>query len=96
MLKIKWNSVIILTTKRQTMDITEEQLNKIFELASKPKKKDISKITSKDITEALIAIERKIYSFSSELKVDSLEDKKILIADDLELSIYQLSTVLKR
>ncbi len=78
------------------MEITEEQLNKIFELASVPKKKDNSQITSKDITAALIAIERKIYSFSSELKVDSLEDKKILIADDLELSIYQLSTVLKR
>ena len=61
------------------MEITEEQLNKIFELASVPKKKDNSQITSKDITAALIAIERKIYSFSSELKVDSLEDKKILI-----------------
>ena len=78
------------------MDITEEQLNKLFELASMDNKKEQETITSNDISEALIAIERKIYSFSAEVKIDSLEDKKILIADDLELSIYQLSTVLKR
>ena len=78
------------------MEITEEQLNKLFELASMGDQKNLEAITTKDITEALIAIERKIYSFSAEIKVDSLEDKKILIADDLELSIYQLSTVLKR
>ena len=45
---------------------------------------------------SLIEIERKLHSFTPEVKADSLEDKKILIADDLELSIYQLSTVLKR
>lgn len=78
------------------MEITEEQLNKLFELASMDKKADKSDITSSDISEALIEIERKIYSFTSEIRIDSLEDKKILIADDLELSIYQLSTVLKR
>ncbi len=78
------------------MEITEEQINKIFELASFEKNKLKEDITSNDITEALIEIERKIYSFSSGLKIDSLENKKILIADDLELSIYQLNTVLKR
>ncbi len=78
------------------MEITEEQINKIFELASIEKKKPKEEITSSDITEALIEIERKIYSFATGVKIDSLENKKILIADDLELSIYQLSTVLKR
>ena len=39
---------------------------------------------------------RKLYSFSSTAKADMLEDKKILIADDLELSIYQLITLLKK
>lgn len=78
------------------MNISDEQVLKIFELASFEDKmgKDI---TEKDITEALIAIEQKLESFSaSSLKVAALEDKKILIADDLELSIYQLSTVLKK
>ncbi len=78
------------------MNITDEQLNKLFELASMQDKLNGKEITAGDISEALIAIERKIYSFSAEIKIDSLADKKILIADDLELSIYQLSTVLKR
>lgn len=78
------------------MNITEEQVNKIFELASMEDRLSKDSITSNDVTEALIEIERKIYSFSSGIKIDSFEDKKILIADDLELSIYQLSTVLKR
>ncbi len=77
------------------MNISEEQINKLFELASMDKK-EVSKITDKDISEALIKIERKIYSFTSGIKIDSMEDKRILIADDLELSIYQLSTVLKK
>ncbi len=75
------------------MNITDEQINKIFELASMEKKENV---TLEDISEALIKIERKIYSFSVGVKVDSLEDKKVLIADDLELSIYQLSTILKK
>ena len=78
------------------MNITEEQVNKIFELASMEDRLSKGEISSVDISEALIEIERKIYSFSSGIKIDSLEDKKILIADDLELSIYQLSTVLKK
>ena len=78
------------------MEITQEQINKIFELASMDKKFEQGNITSSDISEALIEIERKIYSFNADVKVDSLEDKKILIADDLELSIYQLSKLLKK
>ena len=79
------------------MNISDEQVNKIFELASMEYKKNQENITEKDISEALIIIERKIYSFAnSGVKIESLENKKILIADDLELSIYQLSTVLKR
>lgn len=78
------------------MNISDEQINKIFELASMENKLSKEEITSADISEALIEIERKIYSFSAGVKIDSLEDKKILIADDLELSIYQLTTVLKK
>ncbi len=76
------------------MNITDEQLTKLFELASL--QKNISEATANDISEALVEIERKLYSFSSDIKIDSMENKKILIADDLELSIYQLSTILKR
>ncbi len=78
------------------MNLTDEQLNKIFELASMEDKISKNDITSTDITEALIEIESKLYAFTSGVKIASFEDKKILIADDLELSIYQLSTVLKK
>ena len=78
------------------MNITQEQLNKLFELASMHDKLKKDVVSESDISEALIEIERKLHSFTNDVKVDSLEDKKILIADDLELSIYQLSTVLKR
>lgn len=79
------------------INITEEQIKKIFELASLEErlKKD-EDITSNDITEALIRIERKVYSFSGDIKNENMKNRKILIADDLELSIYQLSTVLKK
>lgn len=78
------------------MNITDEQISKLFELASMEDRLSNCEITSSDITEALIEIERKLYSFTSDCETDSLQEKKILIADDLELSIYQLSTVLKR
>lgn len=78
------------------MNISDEQIKKIFELASMEQKMSLDEVSSKDISEALIAIERKIYSFSSEVKSEGMEKKKILIADDLELSIYQLSTLLKK
>lgn len=78
------------------MNISEEQLKKLFELAGLEDKTNFEVLTENDISQALIEIERKLYSFSSGVKIDSLEDKKILIADDLELSIYQLSTVLKK
>lgn len=78
------------------MNISDEQLKKIFELASMEDTFKPSEITEKDVSVALIEIERKLYSFLATMKTDSLEDKKILIADDLELSVYQLTTVLKR
>lgn len=78
------------------MNLTDEQINKIFELASMEDRLKKAELTSADLTEALIEIERKIYSFSDVNEAETLKEKKVLIADDLELSIYQLSTVLKR
>ncbi len=79
------------------MEITEEQLQKLFELASIDSTKfQNNQAQAKDITEALIRIEQKIYSFTADVKDSNLENKKVLIADDLELSIYQLSTILKK
>ena len=78
------------------MEITQEQLNKIFELASMDKKFASKQVTTGDISQALIEIERKLYSFSAGMPADAFGEKKVLIADDLELSIYQLMTLLKK
>lgn len=78
------------------MEITQEQLNKIFELASMQNKIGSEAVSSGDISEALIEIERKLYSFSSGMENYAFEGRKVLIADDLELSIYQLMTLLKK
>ena len=43
------------------MNLTDEQVNKIFELASMQNKLTKASITSSDISEALIEIERKIH-----------------------------------
>ena len=78
------------------MNISDEQIKKIFELASMESKLKQGNITSNDISQALIEIERKVYSFSNEVNIDVADSKKILIADDLELSIFQLTTLLKK
>ena len=79
------------------MEITQEQLNKIFELASMDDKvSSCSGVSLADVSEALIKIEQKIHSFSNSAHIDSFKNKKVLIADDLELSIYQLNTLLQK
>lgn len=78
------------------MNISDEQIKKIFELASMNYKLSKGEISPDDISEALIAIERKIYSFAPDTKSDTVGVKKVLIVDDLELSIYQLTNLLKK
>ena len=78
------------------MNISQEQIKKILELASMESKLKQSEITLNDISQALIAIERKIASFSDESSIDVDDNKKVLIADDLELSIFQLNTLLRK
>lgn len=75
------------------MDINTEQLKKLFDLSGLNLAVDSA--VSDDITKALIAIERKILSFSSETTGVPAEFN-ILIVDDLELSIYQFNQLLKK
>ena len=86
------NGIIIV----KEMNISDEQTNKIIELASMQEEVNGREITDKDITKALVRIERKIYAFTADIRDNNSVSKNILIADDLELSIYQLTTVLKK
>lgn len=76
------------------MDINVEQLRKLFDMAGI--EIDLLNVTSDDITKALIAIERKLLSFSSSDSLTLPAEFNILIIDDMELSIYQFNQLLKR
>ena len=78
------------------MNISDEHVNKIIEMASMQDEVKGRDLTNDDITKALINIERKIYAFTANADDNTILNKNILIADDLELSVYQLTTVLKK
>lgn len=77
------------------MELSKEQINKIFELADKTFEKDINEVTEVDISRALIEIERKLNFFNVDVNFKA-EHKNVLIVDDLELSLYQLNQLMKK
>ena len=76
------------------MDINIEQLKKLFDMAGI--EINLLEVTSDDITRALIAIERKLLSFSAGDSSTVPAEFNILIVDDMELSIYQFNQLLKK
>lgn len=77
------------------MELTQEQIHKILELADKTTDIDVEKVTTTDISRALVEIERKLNFFDVDINFNS-ENKNVLIVDDLELSLYQLNQLMKR
>ena len=75
------------------MDINNEQLKKLIDLAGL--NIEIENVMPDDINKALINIERKLVSFSTDASGVPAEFN-ILIVDDLELSIYQFNQLLKK
>lgn len=75
------------------MNFTREQTEKIFELAGMDCV--YTELTSNDVTKALIKIQDKLSCISDACDINA-SHAKILIVDDLELSTYQLSTLLKK
>lgn len=79
------------------MELTNEQILKIIELAGLEETFEEGEVTSVDISKALIAIERKLNFFDTNINFNiDIANKNVLIVDDLELSIYQLSHLLKK
>lgn len=75
------------------MNLTKEQIEKILELSGLQIKYE--ELSSVDITKALLKIEDKLACHNDMYDIDS-SNTKVLIIDDLELSTYQLSTLLKK
>lgn len=79
------------------MEITGEQLQKIMELAGIESVIEPENIQSVDISKALVAIERKLNFFNTNINFEANNrSQSVLIVDDLELSIYQLTQLLKK
>lgn len=76
------------------MEISQEQLQKLIKLSGC--EFDKIDIDDTDISRALIEIERKLNYFDMDMSIELNNNLSILIVDDLELSIYQLSHLLKR
>ncbi len=75
------------------MNLTKEQVEKIFELAGL--ECEYSALTNNDVTKALIKIQDKLSCLADACDLNA-SSAKVLIVDDLELSTYQLSTLMKK
>ncbi len=75
------------------MELTREQTEKILEIAGIHK--EYCNVVPEDITKAIIKIEDMLSCLIDSEDIDSSE-AKILIVDDLELSTYQLTALLRK
>lgn len=75
------------------MELTREQVVKILEIAGIHK--SYERVSSDDVTKALIKIEDMLSCLIDSEDIESSE-AKILIVDDLELSTYQLTALLRK
>ena len=79
------------------MELNDKQLKKLLELADfNSENYELSNISSEDISKALINIEQKL-SYFDLVSLDNIKSNfNILIVDDLELSIFQLTKLLNK
>lgn len=75
--------------------ITKEQFDNLIKL-SEIEAIGIQETKQELISRALIALERKLNYFSFPLSLFTAETMSVLIVDDTELSVFQLSTTLKK
>ena len=76
------------------MELTKEQTQKLIELAGiNLQPEEVNQIT---LSRLLVAIEQKMNTFSCPRELHFSKNLKLLIVDDLELSIYQLTKVLEK
>ncbi len=76
--------------------ITQEQFDNLIKLSNIEIAADTQEDTHDLISRALIGIERKLNYFNSPLSFFTAEVTNVLIVDDTELSIFQLSVMLEK
>ena len=76
--------------------LTQEQLDNLLKLSNIEIAGDTEENTQELISRALIEIERKLNYFNAPLSFFTAEVTNVLIVDDTELSIFQLSVMLEK
>ncbi len=76
------------------ISLTQEQLLNLIKMADIEVNSET--ITQEDVSRALISIEKKLNFFDYPLSFFTAESLNVLIVDDMELSIYQLTSMLKK
>lgn len=76
--------------------ITKEQFKNLIELSNIEIEQNTEESPKELVSRALIALEQKLNYFNSPLSAFGGETISVLIIDDTELSIFQLSTLLKK
>ncbi len=76
------------------ISLTKEQLFNLIKIAGIDANPDTADEST--ISKALIAIERKLNFFNYPLSFFTAENLNVLIVDDMELSIFQLTSMLKK
>jgi len=76
------------------MELTNEQLVNLIQISGIDI--DPENATSDDITRAIVSLEKKLQFFNFPLNYLSEKNLSVLIVDDLELSIYQLTSMLSK
>ena len=74
--------------------INKEQITNLFRMADIDANPEVA--TSEDISRALISIEKKLNFYNYPMSFFTAETINVLIVDDMELSIYQLTSMLKK
>lgn len=76
--------------------ITKEQFDDLLRISDIEIAADTQEDSQELVSRALIALERKLNFFSFPMSFFTAEVTSVLIVDDTELSIFQLSTMLKK
>ena len=82
--------------EEKEIKITQEQFDNLLKLSNIEIAADTQEDTHDLISRALIGIERRLNYFNSPLSFFTAEVTNVLIVDDTELSIFQLSVMLEK
>ena len=80
----------------ENVNITQEQFDNIIKLSGVEYSKDSRESSQEAISRAIIALERRLNYYNYSLSFFIAEATNVLIVDDTELSIFQLSTMLQK